>query len=743
MKIHCIGGGPAGLFFGILMKKADSRHEVKVWERNARDDTFGWGVVFSDLTQENVGRADPETYAAITSRFATWDCIDVHLNGERTRSAGHGFCGLSRKHLLQILERRAAELGVETEFNHEITDVEAHRDCDLLVGADGLHSLVRNSHVDGFGPDLKVHDNRYIWFGTRQQLEAFTFIFEENEHGLFQVHAYQFEPETSTFIVECNDSTFRRAGLEEKTEAESIAYCEKLFGHYLGGHSLLGNRSRWIQFTTVKNRRWHHENMVLLGDAAHTAHFSIGSGTKLAMEDAIELATAFREHGDRDTALLAYQAAREENVGRIQKAAAQSLDWFERVPMRMNLPIEQFTFNLMTRTRRVTRENLQVRDAAYVASVDRWFHQAEGAAAVDSLPPAMFTPFTMRGLQVSNRVVVSPMCQYSADDTGTPNDWHLVHLGSRAVGGAGLIFTESTAVSEDGRISPSCAGMYSDGHVGAWSRIVRFVHENSGAKIALQLSHAGRKGSTQRLWEGDGRPLPEGNWPLLAPSPLPWRQENQVPAAMSRADMAVVRDDFVAAAKRARDAEFDMIELHFGHGYLLSSYLSPLSNLRTDDYGGSLDRRARFPLEVLDATREAFADRPLAVRISATDWVDGGFDGDQAVEFAGMLKAHGVDIVDVSAGQTWPQANPIYGRAFQMPFSERIRLEVCIPTITVGNITTADQINTIILSGRADLVALARPHLADPYFALHAAAEQNYREMPWPDQYLTARPRQG
>ena len=745
MKVHVLGGGPGGLYFAILFKKARPDAEVIVFERNRADDTFGWGVVFSDETLGNLEEADEPIYRAIRENFAYWDSIDVHpwKGGEHRvqRSGGHGFCGIGRMRLLLLLQARAEELGVEMRFETEVDDVAALKEgCDLFVAADGVHSKVRERWADAFEPDLEMGEARFIWLGTHQTLEAFTFSFRENEHGLFQTHAYQFDADTSTFIVECDDASWRAAGLDEASEEQTLRYCEKLFADELGGHPLLSNRSRWIRFTRVKCGRWNHENTVLIGDAAHTAHFAIGSGTKLAMEDCIELVAALEAHDDVPTALAAYDAGRQDTVARLQKAAMQARQWFEQSKRHHRLAPEQLTFSLLTRTRRVTHENLRLRDAAYVEGVDRWFMEQQGLEApADEAPvPPMFTPFTLRGLELKNRVVVSPMCQYSAED-GVPNEWHLVHLGSRAVGGAGLVFTEMTNVSAEGRITPGCTGLWSDAQEAAWTRIVDFVHARSDAKIAMQLGHAGRKGATKLMWEGMDEPLEEGAWPILGPSPIPWRPENQVPREMTREDMTRVRGEFAAAARRAVRCGFDLLEVHFAHGYLLSSFLTPVSNQREDRYGGSLENRARFPLEVLASVREVW-DGPLSVRISATDWVPGGFDIEEAVALSAMLKEHGVDLVDVSAGQTSPDAKPVYGRAFQTPFAERIRNDVGIPTMAVGNIYDHDRVNTILAAGRADLVALARAHLGDPYLTLHAAAELGYAGpgAPWPVPYRSA-----
>jgi len=745
VRIHCIGGGPAGLYFAILMKKADPSHEIVVWERNAPDDTFGWGVVFSDETWENLGAADRPTQQAITERFATWDAIDVFYRGEVERSRGHGFCGISRKRLLQILQGRARELGVDLRFEHEVpvSDLEALRDgCDLFVAADGINSKVRKTWADAFGPDLDVRPNRYTWLGTRQSFEAFTFSFRKNEHGLFQVHAYQFEPELSTFIVETDPESWRSAGLDEATEQDTIRYCGDVFAEELGGHPLLANKSNWIQFVTVKNRSWHHGNTVLIGDAAHTAHFSVGSGTKLAMEDAIALCEAFQHTDDVREALARYEAARRPDVESLQRAAQRSLEWFEHTKLYYGMPTPRFVFSLLTRSLRITHENLKIRDPEYVEHADRWYMRENGLGEGDdpgaAVVPPMCTPFELRGMRVDNRVVVSPMCQYCAED-GTPTEWHYIHLGSRAVGGAGLVFTEMTNVARDARITPGCTGMYLPEHEEAWTRIVDFVHTHSRAKICLQLGHAGRKGSTKLMWEGMDEPLEEGGWPVIGPSPIPWSPDNPVPREMTREDMRRVREQHAEAARAGERCGFDMLEVHMAHGYLLSSFLTPVSNVRDDEYGGSLEARARFPLEVLDAVRDAWPDKPLSVRISATDCIDGGFGAEDAIALSAMLKDHGVDVIDVSAGQTTPEARPVYGRAFQTHFSDWIRNQVGIPTIAVGNISTYDDVNTIVLAGRADLVALARAHLADPYLTLHAAREQGFEGIEWPVQYRSAR----
>ncbi|WP_394842614.1 bifunctional salicylyl-CoA 5-hydroxylase/oxidoreductase [Pendulispora brunnea] len=757
MKIACIGGGPAGLYFGILMKKANPSSEVVVLERNAPGETFGWGVVFSDETLEYLEQGDRETHEEITRVFAHWDAIDIHYRGSCIRSGGHGFSGLARRKLLDILARRATELGVEIRFRTEVDDFESldvFRDADLVVAADGVNSKVRARYADVFRPHLDVRQSKYIWLGTTKTFDAFQFIFEENEDGLFQVHGYRFDDATSTFIVECDQASWRKAGLDRATTDESIAYLERLFARHLDGHRLLTNRSMWVNFVTVKNSTWRHGKVVLMGDAAHTAHFSIGSGTKMAMEDAIALAAALEKtgvvHEDRPTrkrieeALEAYENDRYTMVLRIQKAAQDSYHWFEGSKRYLGHEPLSFAMSLLSRSKRIGYDNLKVRDPALVTRATEDFVarcRIVDRDPADPPPPPMFTPFTLRGLTLQNRVVVSSMCMYSAKD-GLVDDFHLVHLGSRAMGGAGLVMTEMTDVSRDGRITPGCAGMYLPEHVTAWRRIVDFVHQRSRAAIGMQIAHAGRKGSTKLLWEGMDEPLDEGNWPIIGPSPIPYTPRSQVPKEMDRADMDRVKADFVRATLMAQDAGFDLLEVHLAHGYLLSSFLSPLSNVRKDGYGGSLENRMRYPLEVVEAVRAVWPkDKPLSVRISATDWHDQGFTGDDAVVLGGALKERGTDIVDVSTGQTSIYAQPVYGRMYQTPYSDRVRNEAKVPTMTVGAITTADQVNTILIAGRADLCVLARPHLRNPNWTFAAAEEQGYMELGWPDQYESVRPR--
>jgi anthraniloyl-CoA monooxygenase len=744
MRIVSIGGGPAGLYFSLLMKKADPGHDITVVERNRADDTFGFGVVFSDATLESFADADRDSYTEITASFAHWDAIDIHYRATVLTSRGHGFAGIARQRLLDILQRRCVDLGVRLEFQTEVGDLAAYADADLLVGADGVNSVVRGRHAGEFQPHVDWRPNKFVWLGTTFPFDAFTFLFKESEHGLWRVHAYRYDASTSTFILETTEQTWRRAGLDQADEDRTLAFVEQLFADELRGHRLLKNRSFWRSFPTVKNAAWHHKNIVLLGDAAHTAHFSIGSGTKLAIEDAIALARALQRGGEVEKALADYEEDRRPEVERLQRAAQVSLAWFEEME-RYHGRLEpiQFAMSLLTRSLRVTHENLKTRDSRFVAEVDRWFagraeQQAQVPVVGARTPPPMFTPFRLREMVLSNRVVVSPMCQYSAED-GTPNDWHLVNLGSRAVGGAALVMAEMTDVSREGRITPGCTGMYRPEHQAAWKRIVDFVHAASPAQFALQLAHAGRKGSTRRLWEGMDEPLPEGNWPLVSASALPYFSHSQVPKAMDRSDMDTVREQFVRAARMAEQAGFDMLELHMAHGYLLASFISPLTNVRRDEYGGTLENRARYPLEVFDAVRAVWpAAKPMSVKISATDWAEGGLDADDAVGFARRLGEHGCDIITVSTGQTVPDQKPVYGRLYQTPFSDRIRHEADVPTMTVGNIASYDDVNSILSAGRADLCVLARGHLYDPYWTRHAAYEQGW-DLPWPDQYVSVK----
>ena len=740
MKIRILGGGPGGLYTAILSKRLHPDWDVELYERNGPHDTFGWGVVFSDETLSHFSEADAESYARIAERFVRWTDIDTFAKGERVRSTGHGFCGIARVTLLEILHERAASLGVRLHFGRDAAHSD-FPDADLVVAADGINSKTRSELAQAFEPSIEVGHAPFIWLGTDRVFDAFTFIFRENEHGTFQVHAYPFAQDRSTFIVETDDATCARAGLERMPVEESVAYLERLFAPELQGARLLTNKSSFIRFRRVKNQRWHTGNVVLIGDAAHTAHFSIGSGTKLAMEDAIALVSALGSEASVEQALARYTDVRWVEAAKLQKSASVSQQWFERAAlMHKKLTPLELVASMMTRSKRVTHQNLALRDPALVQRIDEAVAHKSGLTR-GPVPPPMFTPFKLRELTLLNRVVVSPMCQYSAVD-GTVSDYHLVHLGARAMGGAGLVMAEMTDVSADARITHGCAGLYSDAHVAAWQRIVSYVHARSQAKIGMQLGHAGRKGSTVLPWEGGpDEALRKGGWELIAPSPLPYREGSPVPRAMTRNDMDSVREAFVQATHRAEASGFDLLELHMAHGYLLSSFISPLSNLRTDEYGGTLENRMRFPLEVFAAVRAAWpAHKPISVRISASDWAEGGLTIDDAIEVSRLLKHRGCDLIDVSSGQTTPLAKPEYGRMYQTPFANLIRHAAEIPTMAVGAIQSWDHVNTIIASGRADLCALARPHLADPSFTLHAAAEQHW-DVSWPVQYTPAKPR--
>lgn len=743
MRIACIGAGPAGLYFAISMKLRDPSHDVRVFERNARGVTFGWGVVFSDQTVDNLHAKDPVSAARISDSFAHWDDIEVHIGGECHRSSGHGFIGIGRKHLLDLLLARAEELGVVIAYDHECDpDPAAWTDYDLVIAADGINSRIRDFKPAAFGVEVDERANKFIWLGTPRQFDAFTFAFEQTDAGWIWAHAYRFAPDCSTFIVECSPATWAGLGFDTMDQAAVITRCEAIFARFLDGQPLLSNAAHlqgaaaWLNFRRIRCERWSDGNVILIGDAAHTAHFSIGSGTKLALEDAIKLAEVLNRPGlPLARALEEYQAERSLEVLKLQNSARNSTEWFETLDRYLDFEPWQFAYSLMTRSQRISHENLRLRDAEWLGQVERSFWQR--ATGTAKTAPPMFAPLSMRELRLENRIVVSPMATYSAVD-GTPGDFHLVHYGARAMGGAGLVFTEMTCVSPEGRISPGCTGMWSDDHVAAWRRIVDFAHANSKAKICLQLGHSGAKGSTQLGWETTDAPLAEGNWPLVAASDVAWSEGNATPRALTRADMETIRDQFVAATRMAIDAGFDMIELHAAHGYLLSSFITPLQNKRDDDYGGSLANRLRYPLEIFAAMRAAWpADRPMSVRISATDWAgDDGVTPDEAVEIARAFAEAGADLIDVSAGQTWADAQPVYGRMFQTPFSDKIRNEAKLATMAVGNITDPDQANAILASGRADLVALARPHLIDPSWTLRAAAAQQYRDVFVPPPYL-------
>jgi anthraniloyl-CoA monooxygenase len=806
MHILCLGGGPAGLYFALLMKLQNPAHQVTVVERNRPFDTFGWGVVLSDQTLANLQQADPLSARLIGDAFNHWDDIEVFFKGSAVRSGGHGFCGIGRKRLLNILQKHCLALGVELVFETDVQDdqaIAAQYGADLVIASDGLNSRIRTRYASTYQPDVELRACRFVWLGTHKTFDAFTFAFEQTEHGWFAAHAYKFDDNTSTFIVETPEAVWKAHGLDQMSQQDGIAFCERLFAKYLDGHALMNNAAHvrgsaiWIRFPRVVCQRWVHSEtingkrvpIVLMGDAAHTAHFSIGSGTKLALEDAIELARCFSVHPTTDAALQAYEAVRAVEVLKIQNAARNSTEWFENVDRYSGLQAEQFFYSLLTRSQRISHENLRVRDAAWLRGYEQWLAKQaptlvasrtalppEGAAAPAvrqsrsrgpglkseapseggtrhaneergsaasvraTPPPPMLLPLTVRGITLKNRVVVSPMAMYSAVD-GVAQDFHLVHLGARALGGAALVFVEMTAPCPEGRITPGCTGLWNDVQMLAFQRIVDFVHASgAGAKIGLQLGHSGPKGSTQLGWEAPDEPLPEGNWPLLAASALAYGPTNQLPQAMTPEDMALLKSQFVQATRRGAQAGFDWLELHCAHGYLLSSFISPLTNLRTDDYGGTLENRCRYPLEVFRAMRAVWpAPLPMSVRISAHDWAPGGNTADDAVEIAKLFKAEGCDFIDVSSGQTTRAAQPVYGRMYQTPFADRIRNEVGIQTIAVGAISEVDHVNSIIAAGRADLCALARPHLADPAWTLHEAARLQSQHVSWPQPYLSGR----
>ena len=757
MNIVCLGGGPAGLYFGLLMKLADPAHQVTVIERNRPYDTFGWGVVFSDATLQNLKQADPVSAEEIISAFNHWDDIEIHFKGKSLRSSGHGFIGIGRKKLLNILQERCEQVGVKLVFETDVTDdqeVAARYNADLVIAADGLNSRVRNRYANVFKPDIDTRQCRFVWLGTKKTFDAFTFAFVQTEHGWFQAHAYQFEEGMSTFIVETPDETWRASGLESMSQEDGIAYCQKLFAPWLDGHELVSNAGHlrgsaiWLQFPRVICNTWVHKPVlpngrqvpvVLMGDAAHTAHFSIGSGTKLALEDAIELHRCMLQNNNNlDQALAQYESVRSIEVLKIQNAARNSTEWFENVQRYAHMEPEQFAYSLLTRSQRISHENLRLRDAQWLEGYERWLAGRSGLDVPQgkTVPP-MFTPWSMRGITLKNRVVVSPMAMYSCED-GVPGNFHMVHLGSRAMGGAGLVMVEMTCVSPQARITPGCPGLWNDQQRDAFASIVNFVHQNSSAKIGVQLGHAGRKGSTRYSWDGTDMPLPQGNWPLVSASAIPYIDGvSQTPQAITREQMDQVRDEFVQAARRAAQAGFDWLELHCAHGYLLSSFISPISNTRNDEYGGSLENRLRYPLEVFQAVRQVWPEHlPMSVRISAHDWFEGGNTADDAVDIARAFKQAGADMIDCSSGQVTKAEKPVYGRMYQTPFSDRVRNEANIPTIAVGAIFEADHVNSIIASGRADLCAIARPHLADSAWTLREAARIGFTDIEWPKQYF-------
>lgn len=765
MNILCIGGGPAGLYFALLMKKQNPAHQITVIERNRPYDTFGWGVVFSDQTLSNLVNADAASARMILAAFNHWNNIDVHFKGQVVTSGGHGFCGIGRKRLLNILQQSCEDVGVNLLFEMDVNDDQAlalEFDADLVIACDGLNSKVRSRYESTFQPDIDNRRCRFVWLGTKKLFPAFTFAFEETEFGWFQAHAYQYDDETATFIVETPEEVWLKAGLDKMSQVEAIVFCEKIFAKYLDGNPLMSNAAHlrgsvnWIKFPRIVCKEWVHWNtlegkqvpVVLMGDAAHTAHFSIGSGTKLALEDAIELANCFELHEDdgMPAVMEAYQALRAVEVLKIQSAARNSMEWFENVERYTGMEAQQFAYSMLTRSQRLSHENLRVRDSDYIRSFEHWIAEHAYAKAGVAMPvtqspiPPMFTPFKLRDVVLKNRIVVSPMAQYSAQD-GVAGDYHLVHLGSRAMGGAGLVFAEMTCVSANARITPACPGLYTPEHTQAWKRIVDFVHQNTDAKIAVQLGHAGAKGATQRAWDGIDQPLQEGNWRLVSASVQQYiAGVSQTARAASLDDMDSILRDFVQATLAANDAGFDWLELHCAHGYFLSSFISPLTNQRTDEYGGSLENRCRYPLQVFAAVRAVWpTHKPISVRISAHDWVEGGICPDDAVEIARLFKAAGVDMIDCSSGQVSKLEKPVYGRMFQTPFADRIRNEVQIPTIAVGAIFETDHVNSIIAAGRADLCAIGRPHLANPAWTLNEAAKLGFTDMPWPKQYIAAK----
>ena len=747
MRIACLGGGPSGLYFAISMKLRSPSAEVVVIERKKANDTFGWGVVLSDETLSNLAQNDPISAKAIGENFAYWDDIALHYRGETHVSSGHGFCGIGRKKLLVLLQDRARELGVEMRFETEVGSAEDYRrEFDVVVASDGLNSRTRAQYAKTFQPETDQRLCQFVWLGTRQKFsDAFTFIFEETEHGWVWAHAYQFDDDTATFIIECSQDTFDKFGFGEMSQQDSIKICEDIFKNHLQGHSLMTNAthirgSAWLRFPRVLCKKWYHENIVLLGDASATAHFSIGSGTKLALESAVALAEHIHSEDNLQNAFERYQEDRLLEVLRLQSAARNSLEWFEQVERYLALDPVQLNYSMLTRSQRISHENLRERDPEWLQSAERWFMNKAGMPKDIPVQRPMFAPFKLRDMELKNRIVVSPIAQYMAQD-GIPNDWHLSHYGERAKGGAALVYTEMTCVSAVGRITPGCPGLYSPKHEKGWKKLTNFVHDFTEAKICCQIGHSGRKGSTNIGWEGMDKPLASGNWDVVSASAIPWSQDNATPREITKTEMDEVRDQFVASAQMADRAGFDMIELHAAHGYLISSFISPVSNTRRDAYGGSLEKRMSYPLEVFSAMRAAWPKaKPMSVRISANDWVgDAGVTPQEAVDIARLFADAGADLIDVSAGQTTTDANPVYGRMFQTPFSDRIRNDAGLKTMAVGNIYEADHANSILMAGRADLIAVGSPHLNDPYWTMHEGTKVGDRQAVWPRPYEAGR----
>jgi anthraniloyl-CoA monooxygenase len=732
MKIAVIGGGPGGLYFSILTKKAMPNCQIDVYERNKPDDSFGFGVVFSDETLGEFLKRDMQSYELIRSKFAYWDDIIVARDGQEVSIAGNGFCGCSRKTLLKLLHQRCLEEGVNLHFEQNIDNVSAYQDADIILASDGIASGIRTQYETEFGTNITLKKNRFVWLGSTKPLDAFTYFFRTTAHGTIVAHTYQYEEGMSTWIFECSDETWQKHGFEVTNEEDTIAKISKLFAAELDGHPLISNKSHWRQFPHVTNKNWYHNNIVLLGDAKATAHYSIGSGTKLAMDCAIGLSDAVIANPTNvQAAFEQYNKTRRNTVEMIQYAALVSLDWFENMDRNIQHTFYQFAFGCMTRSKKVTYENLRLRDKSFTDKVLTEFN-SRTSNAVET--PAAFTPFKLRDLELSNRIVMAPMGQYCAEN-GNVTDWHLVHYGSRATGGVGLIITEMTAVSETGRITLGCAGIYTEEQQVKWKSITDFIHKNTQTKIGIQLGHSGRKGAIKKPWEGSNEPI-DNPWELLSASPIAFNSKMAIPREMTLADMDSITFQFVQATKNAEAAGFDMIELQAHHGFLLASFLSPLTNIRKDEFGGSIENRLKFPLSVFQEMRKVFPkNKPMSVRISASDWAANGISEEDIIYIAKAFKEAGADIINVSTGNTVEYQKPQIGRMWQTPFADAVRNTVHIPTITTGYIQDIDQINTIILNGRADLVALGRPLLADANFVRNAQAYEQFEATDIPKQY--------
>jgi anthraniloyl-CoA monooxygenase len=732
MKVVCVGADPAALYLGILLKRQDPSHSVSFLLESGRRTTWLPSSLVCNPLKRRLKLADPEVAAAANVEVATFDRVELDTGDRRFETRGLAYASVRTAGLTEAL--KAIAIGLGCEFLQCDADAIFPRleSADLVVGADGDGSRVWRPT----GSNATQHDvgtNLHFGCESPSSRDSLRYSFRETPSGFFHAVTWP-HAGGSTTIIEAPAEAIHVAGLLNADADAIFAWCRDLFAEELDGASPAS--TTWERSVTVRNPNWRHGKFVPLGQAAYTTHFSVGLDIRSGLDDAQALAALLATHASVDDALTAFDAARRPKAESLQRAASASQGWFEHAGEHMGLPFEQFVFSLLTASMRITYARIEKAAPELVRSVDALIAPASDGS--NRPPPPMFAPITLRGVTIPNRVVVSPMCMYSAKD-GTVNDWHVVHLGSRAVGGAGLVISEMTDVLPEGRISLHCAGMYAPEHVDAWRRVTDFIHAHSPAKVAVQLAHAGRKGSLTRSWEGHRSLGEAANWEILAASAIPFADGRQTPRAMNRADMDKVRDAFARAAEMSDAAGFDMIELHFAHGYLISSFISPAANKRTDEYGGSLENRMRFPLEVFNAVRAAWPQhKPISTRISSVDWVDGGTTVDDAIEIARMLHEAGNDILAVSSGGVVSAQPAVGGRVYQASLSDRIRNALGIPTMTVGGIVSHGDINTIIAAGRADMCALGRGSLENAYFVRHAARDQNFTGLHWPSQYRRA-----